>query len=144
MLPRVSAVKASDRVVHVDTSINEDTWYRILGYYDTEKSGTTTDSPAIAKASRDSDMDGILCIIDGDPNLLGMNRNDDVPWLNTYYDNPLNRWNRENGFAFAIPQISSFSPLLRRRSYARIAQLVEHTTDTGGVLGSSPSTRTRE
>lgn len=26
--------------------------------------------------------------------------------------------------------------------YARIAQLVEHTTDTGGVLGSNPSART--
>ncbi len=26
--------------------------------------------------------------------------------------------------------------------YARVAQLVEHTTDTGGVLGSNPSTRT--
>ena len=25
---------------------------------------------------------------------------------------------------------------------ARIAQLVEHTTDTGGVLGSNPSART--
>ena len=27
-------------------------------------------------------------------------------------------------------------------SLARIAQLVEHTTDTGGVLGSNPSART--
>ena len=26
--------------------------------------------------------------------------------------------------------------------HARIAQLVEHTTDTGGVLGSNPSART--
>ena len=28
-------------------------------------------------------------------------------------------------------------------SLARIAQLVEHTTDTGGVLGSNPSARTK-
>ena len=28
-------------------------------------------------------------------------------------------------------------------NYARIAQLVEHITDTDGVLGSNPSTRTR-
>ena len=27
--------------------------------------------------------------------------------------------------------------------FARVAQLVEHTTDTGGVLGSNPSARTR-
>jgi hypothetical protein len=31
-----------------------------------------------------------------------------------------------------------------RYQYARIAQLVEHTTDTGGVLGSNPSARTRK
>lgn len=29
------------------------------------------------------------------------------------------------------------------RKFARIAQLVEHTTDTGGVLGSNPSARTK-
>jgi hypothetical protein len=31
-----------------------------------------------------------------------------------------------------------------RVTHARIAQLVEHATDTGGVLGSNPSARTKE
>jgi hypothetical protein len=51
---------------------------------------------------------GILQINDDDPNLLSANRNDDGRWLNAYYDDPGNRWNRENGFAFVVPQISSF------------------------------------
>ena len=45
---------------------------------------------------------------DGDPNLLNANRNDDGRWLNAYYDKPDNRWNRENGFAFVVSQLSSF------------------------------------
>lgn len=45
---------------------------------------------------------------DGDLNLLNVNRNDDGLWLNTTYDNPGNVWNRENGFAFVVPQLSSF------------------------------------
>jgi len=45
---------------------------------------------------------------DGDPNLLNSNRNDDGQWLNTYYDKPDNKFNRENGFAFVIPQLFSF------------------------------------
>jgi len=49
---------------------------------------------------------------DGDPNLLNTNRYDDGQGLNAYYDNLDNRWNRENGFAFVVPQLSSFLPLL--------------------------------
>jgi hypothetical protein len=45
---------------------------------------------------------------DGDPNLLGANRNDDGVRLNAYWDKPGNRWNRDNGFAFAVSQLSSF------------------------------------
>jgi hypothetical protein len=48
-------------------------------------------------------------ISDDDLNLLNANRNDDGRWLNTYYDNPDNRWNRENGFAFVVSQLFSFS-----------------------------------
>lgn len=54
------------------------------------------------------DTDGVLRNSDGDPNLLNANRNDDGRWLNTSYDNPDNRWNRENGFAFVLSQLSSF------------------------------------
>lgn len=45
---------------------------------------------------------------DGNPNLLGLNRHDGGRWLNTFWDNPGNRWNRENGFVFLVPQLSSF------------------------------------
>jgi hypothetical protein len=45
---------------------------------------------------------------DGDSKLLNVNRNDDGSWLNTYYDKPDNQWNRENGFAFAVSQLSLF------------------------------------
>lgn len=64
--------------------------------------------------SRGSGIDGFLRISDGDPNLLSANRNDDGHWLNAYYDKPDNRWNRDNGFAFAVSQLSSFLSLLRR------------------------------
>lgn len=53
-------------------------------------------------------MDGTPYISDGDPNLLGANRNDDGQWLNAYYDNLDNRWNRDNGFAFVLSQLFSF------------------------------------
>ena len=53
-------------------------------------------------------MDEILRNSDGDPNLLNVNRNDNGRWLNTYYDKPDNRWNRNNGFAFVVSQLSSF------------------------------------
>lgn len=59
-------------------------------------------------------MGGVSRISDGDPNLLSANRNDDGCWLNANYDNPGNRWNRENGFAFVAVQVSSF--LLRYNS----------------------------
>lgn len=45
---------------------------------------------------------------DGNLNLLNANRNDNGSWLNTYYDNSDNQWNRNNGFAFAVSQLSSF------------------------------------
>ena len=57
-------------------------------------------------------IDGILHNSDGDPNLLGANRNDDGRWLNAYYDNPDNRWNRDNGFAFVSQVFLFLSRLL--------------------------------
>lgn len=86
----------------------EDTWCSMLGHYDAEDRGTTADNPEIAQASRDGDIDGTLHISDGDLNLLGVNRNDNGHWLNAYYDRPDNEWNRSNGFAFAVAQLSSF------------------------------------
>ena len=47
-------------------------------------------------------------VYDGDPNLLSANRHDNGRWLNAYYDNPDNRWDSDNGFAFAVSQLSSF------------------------------------
>jgi hypothetical protein len=52
--------------------------------------------------------DATAHITDSDPNLLGANRDGDGRDLNAYYDNPGNRWNRDNGFAFALAQFSSF------------------------------------
>ena len=47
---------------------------------------------------------------DGNPNVLGLNRNDEGRWLNAYNGNSDNKWNRENGFVFLAPKVSSFLP----------------------------------
>lgn len=52
----------SPRRMYADTSKNEVTWYRVLWHYNAEDRGTTADSPKIAQASRDGDIDGILYI----------------------------------------------------------------------------------
>lgn len=49
---------------------------------------------------------------DGNLNLLGVNRNDDGRWLNTYNGKPDNRWNREYGFVFLVPATAFVSPKL--------------------------------
>ena len=54
---------------------------------------------------------------DGNPNLLSANRDDDGHWLNAYYDNPDNRWDRESGFAFSVSGLSSFLSLYIRESF---------------------------
>ena len=56
-------------------------------------------------------MDGTRHINDGNPNLLSANRNGDDRWLNANWDRPDDRWNRENGFAFLVPQIALFLSL---------------------------------
>lgn len=42
---------------------------------------------------------------DGDPRLLGANRDDDGPWLDAYYDRPDVRWYRGYGFVFLASQV---------------------------------------
>lgn len=42
---------------------------------------------------------------DGGPRLLSARRDDDGRWLHAYYGNPGDRWNREDGFAFAVSQV---------------------------------------
>lgn len=39
----------------------------------------------------------------GDANLLNLYRLDDGRWLNTVYVQPVDRWNREDGFVFLLP-----------------------------------------
>ena len=74
-------------------------------------------------------MGDILHISDGDLNLLNANRDDDGRWLNAYYDNPDNRFNRENGFAFVVSQIISFlSRLLRKFGRVLLCKLPIPTT----------------
>ena len=57
-------------------------------------------------------MGGILHNSDGDPKLLNADRNDNGFWLNTNYDNPDNKWNRSNGFAFVVSQVFQKLPYL--------------------------------
>ena len=44
---------------------------------------------------------------DGDPLLLSADRFDDSSWLNANYDDPDNKWNRSDGFAFVVSQVSN-------------------------------------
>ena len=44
---------------------------------------------------------------DGDPCLLGADRDDGGSWLGTCYDRPGYRWGRDGGFAFAVSHVSS-------------------------------------
>src|SRR3989344_4149742 len=91
---------------------NEDTWCEVLGHYDVEFD--TVLRFASWGESRDSGRDDTPHNSDGNPNLLCANRNDNGRWLNTYYDNPDNRWNRNNGFAFVVSQLTSFPNLSLR------------------------------
>ena len=45
---------------------------------------------------------------DGDLSLLYASRYDDGRWLSASFGNPGSGWDRENGFAFVVPQLSSF------------------------------------
>ena len=65
-------------------------------------------------------MESVLHISDGDPNLLNSNRNDDGRWLNANYDRPDNEWNDNGGFAFVVPQLSSFLPRLSPDSFGGV------------------------
>ncbi len=51
---------------------------------------------------------------DGAPYLLAVSRYGDGPWLDTNYDNSDNSWNSNNGFAFAVSQLSLFLSLFGR------------------------------
>ena len=44
---------------------------------------------------------------DGGPRLLGAGRGVDGRWLSAYYDRPGSGWLREDGFAFAVSQVSA-------------------------------------
>jgi len=43
---------------------------------------------------------------DRDPSLLAADRDDGGRWLLAYYDRPGYKWDRENGFAFFVPQLT--------------------------------------
>ena len=43
---------------------------------------------------------------DGLPDLLSVNRYDVGSWLNSYWDDPGSRWDREDGFAFVVSQVT--------------------------------------
>lgn len=90
--------------MHPETSIKkEDTWREALGHYDAGFDSTLRIFEGWWSGR-------CLARSDGDPNLLNVNRDNDGRWLNAYNDRPDNRWNRDNGFAFAVSQFSSFLP----------------------------------
>ena len=64
-------------------------------------------------------MEGALYITDsnGNPNVLNANRNDDGQWVNTYWDNPDNRWNDNGAFVFPVAATLFISPSLWRGSF---------------------------
>ena len=51
--------------------------------------------------------DGISYNADGNPNVLGLNRNDDGRNVDANWDNPVNRWNVDGAFAFIVPADTS-------------------------------------
>lgn len=73
------------------------------------------DQIQLQEYSRGGDVDDISCNSDGNPNLLNANRNDDGRWLNANWNDPDDRWNRDNGFAFVVSQISLFLSQFRGR-----------------------------
>ena len=85
----------------VEGSKNEATWCKMLWHYDAKYDSTPREFKGWWYGRR-------LTYSDGDPNFLSANRDGDGRRLNAYYDNPDNRWNRENGFAFVVSQLSSF------------------------------------
>lgn len=102
----MSATTVSDRVVYEETSKKR----RYLAQDIKALRCRIRFNPE--RDSKGGVPDDILRSSDGDLNLLNANRNDEGRWLNAYYDNPDNRWNRENGFAFVLSQLSSFLPRL--------------------------------
>jgi hypothetical protein len=58
--------------------------------------------------SKDSGVDDISYNSNGNPNLLGVNRNDNGSWLGAYVGAPVDGWGRDGGFAVSLPQFSSF------------------------------------
>ena len=90
---------------------------------DAETRKLSTPNPEIACLNRDKfsnkeiEQMGLTWIItmhesikdsDGSPDLLGVRRGGGS-WLNANWDDPDNRWNRDNGFVFVASQITSFS-----------------------------------
>lgn len=55
--------------------------------------------------------DGASYNVDGSSNLLTVNADDSESWLNANWDNPDNQWNSQNGFVFAVPQLTKFQTL---------------------------------
>jgi hypothetical protein len=78
----------------------EDTWREALRHFDAGFDSTL-------RVFKGWWYRGYLAQSDGDPNLLNANRNDDGRWLNADNDRSDNRWERDQGFAFVVSQLSS-------------------------------------
>lgn len=64
-----------------------------------------------------SGTDGISHKTDGNPNVLGLNRNDDGRNVDANWDNPDNQWNDDGTFAFLVPATNNISLLLTWGSF---------------------------
>lgn len=51
-------------------------------------------------------MHNLIDDSDGDPSLLSVSRDGDGRWLSACYGRPAYRWSHDDGFAFALPQVS--------------------------------------
>ncbi len=91
----------------------------------------------LGEYSMSGGMEDVSYNSDGNPNLLGANRDNDGHWLNANWDRPDNRWDRENGFAFAVAQLSSFLSCFRGRVLFGELPLpsTEHLADLVYLLG---------
>ena len=70
--------------------------------------------------------DGISYNADGNPNVLGLNRNDDGRNVDANWDNPANQWNDDGAFAFLVPATNPISLPLTRESFVFPLALTNH------------------
>jgi hypothetical protein len=70
----------------------------------------------------------------GDSSLLAVSRSGGGQWLNAVYDNPDYRWDREYGFAFVVPQVSSQNSDTKTSELSNLELRVENLENEQGNI----------